>query len=391
MNVKEKYIRQYLRSNCEGEDIISPDINFVCSDGIIFAHKFMVLGFIPELQQLLPGLCQKDTKIILADINKAEVAMARDFLYMFGDLEPFVRLFGGKTIETARMKKNLGLSGGEMEVEQIEMKENKIPPNTKQNILKSCEQDKYRDRDTKWMISSVENTSTAGNDITGNLGTSLEITEFNLAENQDMTINNGAGNTLTVENYVVEEVIENKKKNNSSTAIISCSECEYKTCNKGNFNHHLETHLKLTYTCDQCNFTGKNARSFKFHQLKHSVGKFSCHECDFKGITNAILRNHTLRKHKGYKGLRNKCDLCDYTSVTKMSMQEHYTGVHQGIKQCCDKCDYSTVSKAALKNHIEVKHIGVRFPCKFCEFLSSTKNSVNRHTALKHKDFLTNE
>ena len=81
---------------------------------------------------------------------------------------------------------------------------------------------------------------------------------------------------------------------------------------------------QLIYACDNCDFKSKNKRSFKFHQLRHSVGKFPCDECDFKGITNAFLRNHALRKHKG---LRNKCDLCTYTSVTKLSMKDQRTTV----------------------------------------------------------------
>ena len=101
MTSREKYLRQFLRSSCdESIQISAPsDLQFVCSDGSSFAHKFVVMGFLPELKQLLCDLCQnshEDTKMILPSVNKADVDMAKDFLYMFGDIEPFKQIFWEK-------------------------------------------------------------------------------------------------------------------------------------------------------------------------------------------------------------------------------------------------------------------------------------------------------
>ena len=94
MTSSEKYLRQFLRSSCDDKISAPPDLQFVCSDGSSFAHKFVVLGFLPELKLLFCDFCQyshEEAKIILPGVNKAEVDMARDFMYMFGAPEPFDR------------------------------------------------------------------------------------------------------------------------------------------------------------------------------------------------------------------------------------------------------------------------------------------------------------
>ena len=91
LSSREKYLRQVLRSSCDSE-LAKPDLILVCRDGESFGHKFLVLGFLPELRQLLCDLCEnshEDTKMILPDVSKMEVNMASDYLYMFGDVEPF--------------------------------------------------------------------------------------------------------------------------------------------------------------------------------------------------------------------------------------------------------------------------------------------------------------
>ena len=39
--------------------------------------------------------------MILPDVSKVEVDMARDYLYMFGDVEPFVKLLGVNLTKSA--------------------------------------------------------------------------------------------------------------------------------------------------------------------------------------------------------------------------------------------------------------------------------------------------
>ena len=101
MSTRERHLRQFLRSSCDNL-ISAPDLQIVCKDGESFAHKFVVWGFLPELNQLLCESCQnshEDTKLILPDVSKTEVDMARDFLYMFGDVDPFVKIFGGQFVK----------------------------------------------------------------------------------------------------------------------------------------------------------------------------------------------------------------------------------------------------------------------------------------------------
>ena len=409
MEMREKYTRQFLRFSCDSKETLCPDFSFVCSDGIVFAHKFMVLGFMPELQQLLGGICQdghEEIKIIMTDVTKAELEMARDFLYMFGDAGPFVKIFKGEIVKDTNIKNTKEKSPKKRrkdnsndkiyhtkesnlydEGERVEnlhdfsnRKEKDDLPRRIHDILADWKSDIDNwESDKSNIVFDKENILVAISDEEND----YIVTEKTVDFEPDLkgTKIGDEGNDASLEIYTLGDVIQKKIKSITST----CSVCGYTTKNQGNFSQHVKTHSNIVYSCDECDFKGRNEKSFKSHKLRHSIGKVSCVECDFQGLTKSSVRYHVLRKHRGF---RNTCDLCDYTSVSTISMKEHYKGIHQGIKYECNKCEYTTVAKNALNKHIEVKHIGVRFPCKFCEFLASSKNSVNRHVATKHPNLL---
>ena len=430
MELREKYTRQFLRSSCDSQEIILPDLTFICNDGVTFAHKFMVLGFLPGLKEMICGYClgsHEETKMIMSDVSKAEVDMARDFLYMFGDVEPFVKLFGGERIDHARIENSVNMSkmtslkdknikgtennfsftgesfsGAEMEkrhIEQNKYSAEKISENKVKDIGNS---------DKTSTITARNKTNAVGNeniDIIkkeehtlylenhGHVNV-VDVVESNIEpnsnRNEDMEPDD-QDTIFALENSdVVEEIFEKDEERvtHSSQPFYSCSKCKFKSKRPSSLGNHLKLHLNITYECDKCDYKGKNERSFKHHQLLHSARRFSCDECDYKGITKPILKNHKLIKHRGF---RNNCDLCDYTSVSRKAVIEHFKGVHQGFRHYCNKCEFKTMYKSALKDHVDLKHVGVRFPCKFCEFLSSSRNYIRRHMALKHKDMLINE
>ena len=96
MTSHENYLRHSLKMFCESKDL--SDLRFISSDkGETFCHKFILVSLLPELK---PVLCcsscyqHQVTTIIIPEVSKKDLDMARDFLYMFGDVEPFRKVFG---------------------------------------------------------------------------------------------------------------------------------------------------------------------------------------------------------------------------------------------------------------------------------------------------------
>ena len=101
MNRTEKFVRQFLRSSCDSKFSLEPDLKFVCSNGETFAHKFAILSVLPDLKKLFcePCLLGHDTTaIILPETRIESVTEARDFLYMYGDVENMATIFGMKKV-----------------------------------------------------------------------------------------------------------------------------------------------------------------------------------------------------------------------------------------------------------------------------------------------------
>ena len=94
MTSHEKYLRHSLRTFCDSD--VSTDLHFISSGGgQTFCHKFILLSLLPELRELLCSSCchHQVSTISIPEVSKADLDMARDYLYMFGDVEPFRKIF----------------------------------------------------------------------------------------------------------------------------------------------------------------------------------------------------------------------------------------------------------------------------------------------------------
>jgi hypothetical protein len=318
--------------------------------------------------------------------------MARDFLYMFGDVEPFLKIFGGEIVEQVKsiqgeIREN-DLNGGSMTRNKHTSGDDELADTdvTAREGEKIPEEDEILPKAIKQILADWGNDLKDVEEQSNTLNTEPRNEAVDNKENIDII--------FARDDFVLEEILPNEDYHIEATKVTRqkqiyvCNLCSYTSKSKGNLREHKTTHMNLTYSCDKCMFKGRDERYFKRHQLLHIAGRASCDECDYTAVSQQIVNNHKLTRHRGF---RNRCDLCDYTSIYKISMKDHIRGVHQEIKYQCDQCDYSTISGSSLKNHMKNKHLGVRYPCKFCEFLASTKCSVKRHTATKHQDLMEND
>ena len=73
------------------------------------------------------------------------------------------------------------------------------------------------------------------------------------------------------------------------------------------------------------------------------------------------------------------CQLCDYSSVSKIYLAQHQK-VHQEPSLQCDLCHYKSKYETHLKNHKETMHLrNIDYSCNLCSFKSIHKRSLQRH------------
>ena len=65
---------------------------------------------------------------------------------------------------------------------------------------------------------------------------------------------------------------------------------------------------------------------------------------------------------------RLKCDSCNYTTLRRCHLNEHYRYVHLKIKVVCDLCGNRYRREAGLRQHIASAHSQFReFKCRECQ------------------------
>ena len=82
----------------------------------------------------------------------------------------------------------------------------------------------------------------------------------------------------------------------------------------------------------------------------------------------------------------HKCDLCDYATSDRRSIESHKKCRHENVKPYkCDKCSYATALKYSLLQHIRCVHDEVkRFKCEECHFESNYRKNLAKHTQSIH-------
>jgi len=226
----------------------------------------------------------------------------------------------------------------------------------------------------------------------------------------------GIFNSFPITEYLVDEsefVINNSN--------YECQQCGYTISSKRRYmmkNHILAEHKGVRHKCNKCNYEGKsreklNAHTKKVHlkrinepeTFEHFVddsefvlkdSNFECKQCGYT-ISNKrryMMKNHILAEHKG---VRHKCNECNYEGKSKEKLNAHIKRVHFGKSSnpykvndesqgfSCDKCDFRTFrGMYELNLHIQAEHEGIRHFCWECSFSSKRKDIVQRHMKQKH-------
>ena len=140
------------------------------------------------------------------------------------------------------------------------------------------------------------------------------------------------------------------------------------------------------YTCSQCNFTTQIKSDLEFHvyQRHENVQKsnelYTCDICPFVTEIEKDLKRHSRLKHKQVR--EYKCPMCDYKSPIQPNVKRHYLTMHEKVRAFkCDFCPKEYTTKSMLQTHMATKHDfnAPKYKCDVCDFTTPHRNSMNRH------------
>ena len=218
------------------------------------------------------------------------------------------------------------------------------------------------------------------------------------------------------------------KKNDGSSEMVKCEECDKEFTSKSNKNSHVRTvHRGLKgYFCEVC---GKNFKSWynkKYHSAKvHEYGKFWCLEencetkmesvpnflshirenhpekkttecdvcsdqialynfsehridCVMNDNKTRMLRNRLRHEQKGFK-----CRFCGEGFSYSLKRTKHENEMHTGQTYMCEQCDFQTQDRVKLYSHRKQTHEKVMVACEICGRMMNAKH-VRKHMDYVH-------
>ena len=188
-----------------------------------------------------------------------------------------------------------------------------------------------------------------------------------------------------------------------------CDVCQYQTKEEGDLKkHNADFQDGITYQCLKCEFKGVSQLNLEAHvdndpeklELQPQTKSFKCKQCEFVTLTKQTLKDHYLVNHGGK---RYKCDLCEYKARNKINVKSHKQVMHEGITFDCKKCEFKSLSYHRLRNHIQIIHEGIvqgskatlvahkkgkhgpLHKCDKCDFESGYISCLKDHMLTKHE------
>ena len=108
----------------------------------------------------------------------------------------------------------------------------------------------------------------------------------------------------------------------------------------------------------------------------------ACKECG-KMLYKCNIYGHIKAVHRGIKV---KCDKCDYQCTTKANLKKHEQIKHSNTPPSfeCNVCGYKTVHKKNLTQHMNT-HTEEKFECSLCNSKLNSKDGLRLHMKSVHE------
>ncbi|XP_022117449.2 zinc finger protein 33B [Pieris rapae] len=176
---------------------------------------------------------------------------------------------------------------------------------------------------------------------------------------------------------------------NSQELIFNTAENIYPMCFKvlkGDLKLHLRGHRKINrklYTCDVCEYTTKCKTTLEGHiNSKHLKSRPYICFCSKKFYTKSALAEHN-KTHTHKKDII--CEICGETFYYNKSLNNHLK-LHSNDKTFeCLVCNQRFVNKSRVNYHMKRKHGEKREICYVCGKKFVLQKELIRHKKLVHK------
>ena len=179
--------------------------------------------------------------------------------------------------------------------------------------------------------------------------------------------------------------------------LCNFADCDKSFVTKHELTKHQNTHkLEKDLSCTECDFKCKSMKSLKSHKEGWHSKNPDIWRCDFRddvGVTcqkvfraKRYLMSHQKMIHQ--TATKFKCDVCDYMTIYRKSMQDHMENLHGSMEKNkkCDECDYVTHRLRNLIRHGRRKHqIIRREECPICGKSLMNKETLRVHIEDVHK------
>ena len=318
MKKTEKVLRQFLRSSCDTNFTLEPDLKLVGKNGATFAHKFVIFDVLPDLTKLLCNFClegHETTTIIIPDVIIEDIIEARDFLYMFGENENFAKLF--------KMKKDLKPNPTDDTSSRINMK---ITKKRKQN-------EKIKIENVNW-----KRRPKGQNEIreTESFENAKNIFEKRNIKECSITVNESLGEST--QNGNITNKLLSPEKMRDTTEVLTTTDSE-----GGNMLNIVMADQEelIGEQIDDKDFTVADTVN-----IKEEV--FSQDESS----------NQTMKKVSKVEEIDQICKECGITFDQGRSLRKHVEMEHLGIRYPCDHCEYLGTQIKTVSRHTEAYHPG---------------------------------
>ncbi|XP_055678431.1 transcription factor grauzone-like [Lutzomyia longipalpis] len=144
----------------------------------------------------------------------------------------------------------------------------------------------------------------------------------------------------------------------SKTEPHVCHICAKKFATRTGLNEHMSTihqpRERGQLQCQECGKWLMNSRCLKSHMILHSSAIFSCTICDYTTKKKSLLRRHNLTQHSDEKPF--VCTICSRAFKLKRALTVHMAQ-HESTKQYkCNFCERVFNSSTNFYTHRKAAH-----------------------------------
>ena len=349
------------------------DVLFICGDGTVKAHKFIISMDNSFFKDLFFRVEDNLIHIYVPDFRTSVIKQALKKLYNHCDPSEFRALMNIR--------------------EKINLKTSTETINDNMSLIRMTEE------------SSDEIESMNLDDEKSNL-ILYQLPTDDITINDELSFSDNLIDNLT--DPLPDELPEilncdfEEHKNNNSY------HCHYCNTRFESYNlyceHKMKLHRATFYMCPNC--PDDSIEYYNLHDLFKHIKSEKCDEdfneqhyakehCEFyKCIyddchlifkTTSLVNNHFQESHNAQESL--SCQFCHSKFKTNDLLITHICSKHKSIVYKCmkPKCTDRYTSFKSLKVHQLANHLGLRIKCDYCQLIFKCKSSYDLHVNKNHK------